>query len=165
MQMANVNGRLSLSLYDGQGGGGTFLTHVTVPDTGTFANAITALGALKTLYLTVGGAGIKQAEFSIIDKSLASSPADSNRIGSGAVFDFSAGSPVTTYGELIPQFLPALVASDGSIDITATVQAAFVTSLTGAVMGGTYTNAAYASLIAGLDAFPTNRKRKRRVRP
>jgi hypothetical protein len=163
--MANVDTRLSLSLYDDSGGGGTFLTHAVVPDAGTFADAVSALAALKTLYLTVGGAGIKQAEFTIIDKALASSPATTDRVGSGAVYDFSAGSPVTTYGQYIGAYLPSLIDGSGQIDISLTVQAAFIAAMTGAVLGGTYTNAAYASLIAGLDAFPSNRKRKRRVRP
>lgn len=163
--MANVNTRLSLSLYDDQGGGGTFLTHAQVPDTGTFADAVTALAALKTLYLTVGGAGIKQAEFSIVDKALASSPADTSRVGAGAVYDFSAGSPVTTYGLYIPQYKESLVETNGTIDITATVQAAFITAILAGTMGGNFTNAAYAAVVAGLDAFPSNRKRKRRIRP
>jgi hypothetical protein len=163
--MANVDGRLSLSVYDDVGGGGTFLTHVQVPDSGTFAQAITALGALKTLYLTVGGAGIKEATFSIVDKALASTPVTTDRTGSGAVFDFNAGSPGITYGQWIPSFLPSLVLPNGTIDITATVQAAFVTAMTGAVLGGVYTNAAYANLTAGLDAFSSNRKRVKRIRP
>jgi hypothetical protein len=163
--LANVDGRLSLSVYDGVGGGGTFLTHVQVPDTGTFADAVTALGTLKTLYLTVGSGGIKEATFSIIDKALASSPVASTSTGYGAVFDFAAGSPATTYGEWVPAFLPSLVLPNGTIDITATVQAAFVTALTGAVLGGRYTNSAYANLNTGLDAFSTNRKRIKRIRP
>jgi len=163
--MANVDGRLSLSVYDDVGGGGTFLSHVVVPDTGTFADAITALGTLKTLYLTVGGAGIKEATFSIVDKALASTPVTTDRTGAGAVFNFAAGSPATTYGQWIPAFLPSLVLPNGTIDITATVQAAFVTALTGAVLGGRYTNAAYANLNTGLDAFSSNRKRIKRIRP
>jgi hypothetical protein len=163
--MANVDTRLSLSLYDDSGGGGTFLVHAAVPEAGTFTNAVAALGALKTAYLTVGGAGIKQAEFTIIDKSLASSPATTDRIGSGAVYDFSAGSPVTTYGQFIPAYLPSLIDSSGQIDISLTVQAAFIAYMLAGTMGGDFTNAAYASLVAGLDAFPSNRKRKRRVRP
>jgi len=163
--MANVDGRLSLSVYDDVGGGGTFLTHFTAPDTGTFANAIAALQALKTAYLTVGGAGIKELTFSIVDKADASTPVTTDRTGSGAVFDFAAGSPATTYGLFVPAYLPALTLPNGTIDITATVPAAFIATVTGAVLGGRYTNAAYANLNTGLDAFSTNRKRIRRVRP
>lgn len=162
--MANVDVRMSLSVYDGVGGGGTFITHAVAPEAGTFTNAIAALAALKTAYQTVGSGGIKEATFSIVDKALASSPSVATSTGYGGVFDFAAGVPATTYGLFVPAFLPSLVLPNGTIDISAGVPAAFVTTLLGAVLGGTYTNAAYAPLSSGLDAFSTNRKRIKRIR-
>jgi hypothetical protein len=163
--MATQHGRLSLSLYDDSGGGGTFLTHVNVDDTLTIADTVTALGAFKTLYLTVGNGGIKSASFSVFDEALASSPVTTDRIGAGGVFDFGAGSPPRTYGQWVAALKPALVMANGTIDITTGVPLAFVTSLLGAVLGGNYANAAYANLATATDAFSSNRKRSKRVRP
>ncbi len=163
--MANIDGRLSLALYDVVGGGGNFLVHVQVPDTVTLATIDTYLGTLKALYLTLGTGGIKEASYSFSDKSLASSPAASTSTGYSGVFDFEAGSPGITSAVAVPAFKPSLVSLSGTIDITATDPAAFVTAMTGAVMGGRFTNLAYATLNTGLDAFSSNRKRIRRVRP
>jgi hypothetical protein len=163
--MATQHGRFSLSLYDDSGGGGTFLTHVNFDDTLTLAGAVTALGAYKTLYQTVGNAGIKSASFSIFDESLAASPATTDRIGAGGVFDFGAGTPSRTYGQWVAALKPALVLPNGTIDITAGVPLAFVNSLLAAVLGGNYANAAYANLATATDAFSSNRKRFKRVRP
>jgi hypothetical protein len=163
--MALVNARLSLSVYDQTGGGGTFLTHARVDDAQTLAQANSALLALQALYLTLGGAGIKELTFSLINKSAATSPQTTDRTGAGGVIDFAAGTPATTAGIFIPAFFPGQALPNGTINIGAGNPAAFVAALTGAVMGGTYTNFAYASLTAGLDGFLTNRKRIKRVRP
>lgn len=165
--MANVPARISLQLYDDRGGGGTFLTHLLVGDGSTLADAMTAVAATATALSTVSTAGIKQGEFSLVNTAVANEPAgfaDSN-IGAGAVFDLSNAANPTTYGLNVPSFLDSLIAANGTIDITDTVQAAFVSTMIGAVLSGHYANAAYIANLAGLDAFLSNRKRKRRVRP
>lgn len=165
--MATVYTRLTLSTYDAEGGGSTFVVHVAAADTATLAQVVTALAALKTSYLTMGVNGIKQAEFSLVDKALASDPTGTERAGAGGIVDFNAGTPATTYGLWVPGLDPAVVLPNGTIDITADPTLSFIADYAGpaAVLGGTYTNPAYAALGDGIDAFSTNRKRNKRVRP
>jgi hypothetical protein len=167
--MATVPARIGLELFDSKGGGGTFLLHALVSDASTLAAAKTAVGTAATMFRTVSNAGIKAGTFTLIDEAVEVAPDDTtyqSDIGFGAVFDFSNAAPVTrTYGQLVSSFLPNLVASNGTIDITATVQAAFITSMLAAVLGGNYTDADFVNLVAGIDAFRTNRKLRRRLRP
>jgi hypothetical protein len=164
VKMANKPGRLSLALYDGIGGGGNLTLHANIPEATTLTALATALALLKTNYLTIGGAGIKNATFSFFDDTLAVAPSNDQRVGSGGVFDFSAGDPVTTYGNLVPALNPALVSADGSIDISSGDSAAWVAYLLAGPGVGDFSNAAYSDLIAGIDGFSTNRKRRRRLR-
>lgn len=167
--MAIVPARLSLELYDSQGGGGTALAHAAVSDASTLAAANAALATFKTAFQTVSNAGIKQATFTLLNGAVAAAPDDStypSDIGYGAVFDFSnAALTPRTYGMLVPSFLRNLVESNGTIDITTGVPAAFVASMLDAVLGGTFTDADFLDLVEGLDAFRTNRKLRRRLRP
>ncbi len=164
--MAIVPARMSLQLYDDRGGGGTFLVHASVSDASTLAAANTALATLATAFATVSTAGIKQGEFALLNKAIATSPGADSNISAGAVFDFSNAALISrTYGMNIPSFLDSLIATDGTINISATVQAAFITSMLDAVLGGGLTDADYLDLVAGLDAFLSNRKRRRRLRP
>lgn len=163
--MANVEGRISLSVTDDRGGGGTFLVHVLVPEAQTLTAANTAIGNLATLLATVSDVGIKEASFSLVETDADVAAGTDSNVGAGAVFDFNNSANPSTYGLFIPSFKPALISPDGSIDITGTEMAAFGAALTGAVMGGTYTNAQYIPNHEPLDAFLSNRKRKRRLRP
>lgn len=162
--MAIVPVRLSLSVYDGIGGGGTLLTHAAVADTSTLAAANTALVTLATAFSTVSGAGIKQGEVSLINTAIAADPTGSPNVGFGGVWDFDNATNGTIYGLFTPGLKESLVMSDGSIDITDTVQAAFVASMIAAVLGGKFTNAQYIDNRAGVDAFSTSRKRRKRLR-
>lgn len=163
--MANVNARASLSVMDDRGGGGTFLVHLLVPDTVTLASASTELGTLATLLATVSNCGIKVGEFTVIDESVAAAAGSDSNVGAGAVFDFSNVTNPSTFGLFVPSFLSSLIESNGTIDITAGAPAAFVAAMVGAVLGGRYTNAQYVANGAGLDAFLSNRKRRKRLRP
>lgn len=164
--MAIVPGRISLQLYDNKGGGGTALAHVAVSDASTLAAANTAIGTFATAFSTVSDAGIKEGSFTLLNKAVAADPASDAEIGVGAVFDFSNAALISrTYGMLVSAFKASLVESSGAIDITAGVPAAFVASMLDAVLGGTYTDADYLDLVEGLDAFRTNRKLRKRLRP
>jgi len=164
--MANVPARISLQLTDSRGGGGTFLAHASVSDASTLAEANTAIGTLATAFSTVSDSGIKDGSFTLLNSDVAVAAGANSDISAGAVFDFSNAALIArTYGLLVPAFLPSLIESNGTIDITATVQAAFVASMLDAVLGGTYTDSDYLDLVGGLDAFLSNRKRKRRLRP
>lgn len=156
--MATRNGRISLSVYDAHGASSTFLTHVAVDDAQTIAQANTALATVATLYGTVGDGGIREATFSLVNKAVAADPGDDASAGEGAVFDFSNGSDSTINGVWIPSFKDSLLGPGRDIDTTATVQAAFVTAMIGAILGGHYTNAAGITNAAVTRAFRTNRK-------
>jgi hypothetical protein len=156
--MANVKGRISLSVYDANGGRGNFLTHVLVPEAQTLTNVNTALSATVTAFETVSSAGIKEATFSLVSTADARAPQSDASIPSGAVFDFNNATDPTIYGLFVPSFLDSLLGPGRAIDITATVQAAFVASMIGAVLGGNYTNAHYIANAAGTNAFRSSRK-------
>lgn len=163
--MAIVPARMSLSLYDGRGGGGTFLVHAAVSDASTLASASTALATLATAIGTVSTAGIKQGEFTLLNKAIATEPGAGSDISAGAVIDFSNAALISrTYGMNVASFLDSLVASDGSIAIATGPTAAFIASMLDAVLGGTFTDADFLDLVGGLDAFLSDRKRRRRVR-
>src|SRR6185312_3216895 len=128
--MAIVPARIGLQLYDAKGGGGTFLLHAKVDNASTLAAANTAVGTAATMLATVSNAGIKEGTFTLLNSAVATDPDPASDIGYGAVFDFSnAALTPRTYGQLVSSFLPSLVESNGSIDITATVQAAFIASM------------------------------------
>jgi hypothetical protein len=164
--MATKPARMSFSLYDGIGGGGTFLLHMLVDDGQTLAAANTALGTIAAALSTVSTAGIKNAQFSLINSAVAADPGSDADIAAGAVFDFADASLVPgTYGLLVPSFLDSLILPNGTIDITATVQAAFIASILAAVLGGGVTDAKYLDLVEATNAFRTSRKLRRRIRP
>ena len=164
--MAIIPALISLQLYDNKGGGGTALAHVAVSDTSTLAAANTAVGTFATAFSTLSDAGIKQGSFTLLNKTVAADPASDVEIGVGAMFDFSNAALISrTYGMLVSAFKASLIESDGSINIAAGAPAAFIVSMLDAVLGGTYTDADYLDLVEGLDAFRTNRKLRRRLRP
>lgn len=156
--MANVNGRISLSVYDANGGKGNFLTHVLVPEAQTLTQAAAAITLTATAFKNVSSAGIKDGKFSLISTADARVPQADASIPSGAVFDFNNATDPSLYGQWIPSFLDALLGPGRSIDISAGVQAAFVASLVGAIMGGNYTNTRYIANAAGTKAFRSARK-------
>jgi len=164
--MPNVPVRISLQLTDSRGGGGTFLVHASVSDASTLSEANAAIGTLATAFQTVSNAGIKDGSFTLLNSAVAADAGVPSDIAAGSVWDFSNAALIArTYGLLVPSIKDALIESNGTIDITATVQAAFVASMLDAVLGGTYTDSDYLDLVEGLDAFLVSRKRKRRLRP
>lgn len=164
--MAIVPARISLELTDSRGGGGTFLLHATVSDASTLAAANTAVATAATMFRTVSNAGIKAGSLTLLNSAVAVDADAGSDISSGAVFDFANAALLPrTYGQLIGSFLPSLIEPDGTINIASTVQAAFVTSMLDAVLGGGYTDAEFLDLTDGLDAFLSSRKRRRRLRP
>jgi hypothetical protein len=156
--MANVNARISLGVYDANGARSNFLAHANVVDTTTLAGAVTAASALATAFKTVSSAGIKDTTISIISSADNRAPQTDADMGSGAVFDFDNATDPTIYGLWVPSFLDSLLGPGRAIDITDTVQAAFVASMVAAVAGGHYTNAHYVTLRAATKAFRTKRK-------
>jgi hypothetical protein len=164
--MATVPARISLQLYDSKGGGGTALAHVAVSDASTLAAANTAVGTFAAAFSTLSDAGIKDGTFTLLNKVVAADPSSDVEIGIGAMFDFSNAALISrTYGMLVSAFKASLIESNGTIDITTGAPAAFIVSMLDAVLGGTYTDADYLDLVEGLDAFRTNRKLRRRLRP
>lgn len=162
-----ATGRISIQLYDDRGGGGTFLVHCNVSDAVTVTGLNAAIAAVVAALATVSTAGVKVGEFSLINSAVAGEPsgfADSN-ISAGAVFDFANASNPTTYGLNVPSFLDSLISPDGTIDVTATVQAAFAASMIGSGIGVTPANSQWIANSAVLAAFLSDRKRKRRLRP
>lgn len=162
--MASVRGRLSLSMIDARGGRSTMLAHINASDALTIANANTAIATFATLAGTVSTAGIEQGTFTLVNTDVASAPTSDADVASGAVFDFSNAANPSVYGQFVPSFLDSLILPGGFIDISAGANAAFVAAMTGGVLGGCYANTAYVCNAAGLDAFLSSRKRRKRIR-
>lgn len=161
--MAVQKARISLAMYDNEGNRSTFLVHANVSDALTIANAKAAIDSLSTLVQTVSDGGVHHGTFSLVSLGAAAGPGADADVSSGAVFDF-ASADASIYGQYIPSFLDSLVSAGGHINVAGTTQAAFVSALIGAVLGGNYANARYINLSAGTDAFLSNRKRTRRIR-
>lgn len=160
--MAIVTARLSFSLLDNRGGRGNFLRHMTVSDASTLAAVNTAIGVEATNFATVSSAGIKVAEFTLINDAVATDATVPSNISAGAVVDYANAALVTrTYGQLVPSFLPSLISADGTIDISAGATAAFIAAEIAETLGGQLTDSDYLDLIDGLRAFQSDRKRKR----
>ena len=79
--MATVNGRISLGVYDANGGRSTFLTHVAVSDAQTLANAAAGLATVATLFGTVSDGGIRDATFSLLSDAVAADPGADADVG------------------------------------------------------------------------------------
>ena len=164
--MAIVPARMSLQLYDAFGGGGTALARLKVSDASTLAEANTALALFATNFGTISNAGIKDGAFTLLNPDVATAPGATSDIGFGAVINFSnAALTPRTYGMLISSFLQSLVESNGTIDITAGAVSDFITYMLTEPLGGNFTDSDFLDLVAGLDAFRTNRKLRRRLRP
>jgi hypothetical protein len=151
-------------MADGRGGKSTLLTHVTVDDTLTIANAYAAVQTFATLAETVSDAQIEHGTFSLINYAVAAAGAADADVAAGAVFDFANAADATVYGQYVPSFLDSLIDAGGHINIGAGAPQAYVAALVGAVLGGRYTNPRFIANSAGLDAFLSNRKRRKRVR-
>jgi hypothetical protein len=163
-KMAIVPARMSLSLSDSRGGGGTFLVHALVSDASTIAQAKTAVDDLAAAFNTVSTAGVEVGTFSLLSIGGASDPGADSDISAGAVFDFSNAALVPgTYGLNVPSFLDSLIASDGTIDVGAGASAAFAASILAGVLGGGITDSSYLDLVDILDAFLSSRKRRKRA--
>lgn len=165
--MANKEARFSLSVYDLIGGGGTFLVHALVPEAATLTQAESTLGVIASAFTAVSGLGIKEASFGF-NSLLETTPVTGNpNAGAGAVFDFNNAANATIFGLWVPGYDPTNVLPNGTIDVTVDPALTFsaVFNHTGAPMGGVYTNAQYIANNNVVDAFYTNRKRKKRLRP
>jgi len=164
--MAAKLARMSFTLYDDRGGGGTFLTHAMVDDAQTLAQANTTLATAATALSTVSTAGIKGATFSLINTAVAVEPAgfaDSN-ISAGAVIDFDNAADPSISGLLIPSWLDSLIQADGTINLLDATVSAFIATLLGDVMGGKFSNRVGVVNRSAIAAFLSDRKRKRRIR-
>jgi hypothetical protein len=151
-------------MSDKRGGRVSYLTHVSVDDAQTLAQANTAIAAVATAIAGVSDAGIIDGSFTLFNKAVATAPADDAIVGAGAVFDFENGSDATIYGNYVPSFLDTLIIPGGKIDITAGAAQTWANFMLAGILGGHMTNPAFVVNSAALDAFLSNRKRRRRVR-
>lgn len=154
-----ANGRISLSVYDANGGVGNFLTHLTgITDASLVSDITAALATVVTAFNTVSDAGIREATFSLVSTAGARAPQADASIPSGAVFDFSNVADPTIYGLWVPSFKDTLLGPGRAIDISGGASAAFVASLIAAVLGGKFANGHYVANAAGTKAFRSPRK-------
>lgn len=158
---ADTKARLSVSMYDAVGGKSTFLAHAFIDSTLTIATATAALGTLATNLATVSNGGIKEASLSIIDTAVAAAPGTgANTTLVGNIGYLTAGSP-SRFGQSVPSYLESLISADGTIDLTAGANAAWVAYMVGAVLGGHFTNNAYVNYASGKNGFRSGRKLRR----
>lgn len=155
--MANVKARLSVSMYDGKGGKGTFLAHQNIVDTTTLAAAQTALATLATNLITLSNGGISEASFSLIDTAVAVGPTGTPNVSLvGNLGYLTSGSP-SRFGQSVPSFLESLISADGTIDMTSGAVATWVTY----VLAQGFGNNAYVAYSGPKNGFRSGRKLRR----
>jgi hypothetical protein len=155
--MANVNARLSVSMYDGKGGKATFLVHQSIVDTTTLATAATNLGTLATNLATISNGGISEAVFSLIDRTVAAAPSGTpNTTLVGNLGFETAGSP-SRFGLSVPSFLESLINADATIDMTTGA----VKTFSDYVIAQAFANNAYVAYATAKNAFRSGRKLRR----
>ncbi len=163
--MAAAVGRLQISVYDNQGNKGSWLTHVNFDDGQTAAQLSAEIATFATALRTVSTAGISVGSFDVVNRAIAVAPAADANLPSGATFDFTNASNPSLYGNFIPSFLDSLVAVGGHIDLTAGPALAWANLMVNSA-AGPYgpSNTQYIANLAALNAFRSDRKRRRRVR-
>lgn len=162
--MAIVKARLSLSMYDNIGGKSTFLAHANVSDASTLAAANAQLATLAASVATVSAGGVTEATFSLVNTAVAAAPGADAAMNDAANFGFLVAGLPNRYGLFVPSFLDSLIGSGGHIDVSAGAAGAFADAMLAAVLGGNYTNNAYAAYASKKDAFRSGRKLRKRIR-
>jgi hypothetical protein len=155
--MANVQARLSVSMYDGKGGKATFLAHQNIVDTTTLATANADLATLATNIATVSNGGIAEATFTVINRAVAADPTGTPNVTLVGNLGYTvAGSP-SRFGQSVPSYLESLISADGTIDMTAGATATWAAF----VIAQAYANNAFVAYNAVKNGFRSGRKLRR----
>jgi len=155
--MANVQARLSVSMYDGKGGRSTFLAHQNIVDTTTLATASTDLATLCTNIATLSNGGISQAEFTVINRAVAAAPSGTPNTTLVGNLGYTVAGNTSRFGQAVPSFLESLINADGTIDMTSGAVATWVTY----VLAQGFGNPAYVAFNAAKNGFRSGRKLRR----
>lgn len=163
-----VQGALTFRLVDAQGIRGSLNMPVLVDTAQTLTQAQTAWLAQATLLDAVTSAKIVGGSVRINNASLAGlkgSAASDSRIQETGNLDYSVTGVPGVYDSIVPSIADAvLVGGVGpQIDEANVAMAAYIASVTGAILGGNFTNRDFLVLAALVDSFLSDRKRRRKL--
>lgn len=134
-----------------------------IDPTQTIAAALTALAAWTAALNAITGMKITRQGIGLTGGTLPDAtgkPVASSEVQEVAVFDFNQAALTTHYGNSVPAFLESKVSS-GRPNLADTDVAAYVTLLTSAALGGTYSGLGNEALTGLYRAFLSDRKHRR----
>lgn len=163
-----VQGSLTFRLVDAQGIRGSLNMPVLVDTAQTLTQAQTAWLTQAAALDLVTSAQIVGGNVKVNNASLAglkTSPASDSRIQETGNLDFGVTGVPGVYDSIIPSISDAvLVGGVGpQIDEANINMAAYIATITAAILGGHYTNRDFLVLTALVDSFLSDRKRRRKL--
>lgn len=161
---ADTVARFTAHVVDAEGKKGTIIAHLYVDGTQTIAAAKTALTTyLNAVYATTD-CEISEGSITVLSGDLSGTyPVTAGaEIEETANLDFSVATVPFHWGETLLGFKASLLAGN-QVDTAAGAITTLVGILTGAVLGGTYTDRSARSLTALAYSFQGERKRRRKL--
>jgi hypothetical protein len=161
---ADTVARFTAHVVDAEGKKGTIIAHLYVDSGQTIAAAKTALNTWLADVYALTDCEISEGTFTVLSGDLSgtyplTSGAEIEETGN---LNFSVATVPFHWGETILGFKASKL-SGNQINTADTDVAALVTLLTGAVLGGTYTDRSARSLTALAYSFQGNRKHRRKL--
>lgn len=156
--MADLLGRMQLSVYDLNGNRGSFLSHLLVAEGETLTLVNAAIAAFAANFSSVSDAGIYDGSFTVVNRGIAADPGADANLPTGAVVDFKNASVPSIFGLYIPSLKDSIPHVGEAIPIDAGLMLAFVDFMRNS--GGTnykWANTQYRPNTAGVDAFRSDR--------
>lgn len=163
-----VQGSLTFRMVDSQGIHGSLNMPVLVDTAQTLTQAQTAWLTQALLLDAVTSAQIIGGRVTVSNASLAglkAAPAADSRIQETGNLDFGVTGVPGVYDSIIPSISDAvLVGGVGpQIDEANAAMIPYIGSITGAILGGHFTNRDFLVLTALVDSFLSDRKRRRKL--
>jgi len=159
--MANVQGIVSVRVVDAYGIPGTTDYFITVDDTKTIAQLDTDVVDLLDAQLALTQANEVEVIVSLVAHENADPGPGTGDIEKGALINFNNGTDRYAQGYWIPDVAPAVLNSNGLVDLTNTDVTAFITFLTTAHTVITVVTKGVRALTSLKDALISFRKHRK----
>ena len=157
--MATVNGLISVEVTDAYGITGTTVYNVIADDTKTIAQLMTDVDGLVTAQQLLSQGATTKGSVRLSMSGLGGTPAGD--IEKGGLFNFSNATDGYATGFFVPDINPAVLDSNGLVDLTNVDVAAFITFLTTAHTVITVVTKGVRALTALKDALIAFRKHRK----
>lgn len=157
--MATVNGGVSVEVTDTYGITATTFYNITADDTKTIAQLITDIASLGTAQQNLSQGATTRVRVQLEAPGFGGTPAGD--IEKGALFNFSNATDIYATGFLVPDVNPAILDSNGLVDLSNTDVSGFITFLTTAHTVITVVTKGVRALTALKDALIAFRKHRK----